>query len=122
MSFHPAPLPPVGLGVTSLTLGATGLLLFFLPILGIPIALAGLAVGAVGLALAIRGRRPDLHRSIAGVVVCLVVLGANLAIAFAPAGYVPSRPARPRWPSVPDRPYVAPPANPGWDLARGASK
>ena len=47
--------PPLGLGLTSVVLGAVGLLLFLLPVLGIPFGTAGLAFGLVGFVVAVVG-------------------------------------------------------------------
>ena len=41
-----------GLGMSSIVLGLIALLLFFMPVLGIPIAGCGLAIGLAGLAIA----------------------------------------------------------------------
>ena len=42
-------LPPLGLGLASVALGAIGLMLFVLPILAIPISTCGLVLGLIGL-------------------------------------------------------------------------
>ena len=42
----------VGMGLMSVVLGSVGLLLFFLPILGIPLAAIGLAFGVIGFFMA----------------------------------------------------------------------
>ena len=49
---------PYALGLTSLVLSAVGLLLFFLPILGIPLASVGLLFGLAGLLAALFGDDP----------------------------------------------------------------
>ncbi len=108
---RPGPLP--ALGMTSLVLGVTALLLAFLPILGIPLGAFGLLFGVLGLIVAPLVSGSSLRWSLAGVAVCSLALAVNVAIAYAPTGYVPG-PHIPRlWQPVPDRPYVPPPARPG---------
>ncbi len=105
--------PPVGMGLTSVILGSVGVLLFFLPVLGIPLGAVGLAFGIVGLLLAIFGRWTSLRWSVAGIVVSGLALGIGVAIALAPAGFLPNPKGPPAEQSLPDRPYVPPPARPG---------
>jgi len=105
--------PPVGIGLSSVILGSVGILLFFLPILGIPLGAVGLAFGVVGLLLALFGRRSDLRWSVVGIVVSGLALGAGIAIAQAPAGLLSNPKARAVWQSVAGQPYVPPPARPG---------
>ena len=101
------------MGLTSVVLGAVGLLLFFLPILGIPLGGVGLVFGFGGLVLALCRRldEPPLvgrrNRPVG------LALAVSLAIAQAPAGYLPSRAVPLGTQPVPDRPYVPPPARPG---------
>ena len=101
--------PPVAFGVTSFVLGMIGFMLFFLPILGAPISVIGLAAGIVGCLVAGATARGSLRWSVAGVVVSCLALGINVAVAYAPRGYSPP-PTGPDTRSVPDRPYVPPPA------------
>src|SRR5579859_6285592 len=103
----------LALGVTSCVLGFIGLLLFFLPILGIPISLSGLAIGLIALVLAFFGPFSSMRWSLAGIAVSLLALGVNLAIDAAPAGYLPTRKVPKSWQTPPERPYVPPPARPG---------
>jgi hypothetical protein len=111
---NPASIPPVGLGLISLVLGTIGLLLFFLPILGVPIGGAGLIVGLVGLLGTVFGLgRGSLRWAVAGVAVCMLAVVTNLAIAFAPAGYSGRRTPPELWRPISDVPYVPPPAPPG---------
>ena len=99
-------------GVASCVLGAVGLLLFFLPILGIPLASTGLVIGLIALLVAVFGGRSSLRLSVLGTVLALLALGANLAIALAPLNTV-SQEAHPHtWQEPPKRVYVAPPADP----------
>jgi hypothetical protein len=104
--------PPLGLGLTSVVLGAVGALLFFLPILSIPLGGIGLLFGLAGILLAIRGGWTGLRWSIAGLVVSAAALSVGIAIAEAPAGYLRSRPIPLNAQPLPDRPYVPPPARP----------
>jgi membrane associated rhomboid family serine protease len=106
--------PPLGMGLTSVILGSVGSLLFFLPVLGIPLGAVGLAFGVVGILAAIVGRWTSLRWSVAGIVVSAMALGIGVAIAMAPAGFLPSPKGPPVEQGVPDRPYVPPPARPGY--------
>ena len=99
-------------GLTSTVLGSVGMLLFFLPILGAPISGVGLILGAGGVLWAYFWQRGQSRWSVAGLIVCLVALTTNLAVAFGPIGLVPSYPVAQLWQPVPDRPYVPPPALP----------
>jgi len=101
--------PLLGLGMTSLILGVIGLMLSLLPVLGIPISVLGLFFGLVGL-LGVFFGVSSLRWSIGGIGVCSLALLVNLALTYAPGGYVPD-PKVPRiWQPVYDRPYVSPPA------------
>jgi hypothetical protein len=104
---------PLGIGLTAVILGSVGLVLFFLPILSIPLGGLGLAFGAVGLVLAVWGGWTSLRWSVVGVAVSAVALGISIAIAEAPAGYLPARTVPLDTQAVPDRPFVPPPARPG---------
>jgi len=104
--------PPLGLGLTSVVLGAVGLLLFFMPVLSIPLAAIGLAFGLASLALALLGGWASLRWSIAGVAICGLALGIGVAIAEAPAQHVPPSAIPLDTQPGPERPYVPPPARP----------
>lgn len=106
--------PPVALGMLALVLGTVALLLFFLPILGIPVGACGLFFGLLGLVLAGFGRGDSLRYLLAGSAVCALALMLNFAVLYAPGGYPPGSGGvlEPTWQSVPDRPYVPPPASP----------
>jgi len=99
-----------GLGMSALVLGYAGILLFFMPVLGIPISICGLAAASAGLVLAVAGGRGSLRWSLGGLALCLLALGVNVAIYYAPEGYRPPPNEPPRWQPVPGRPYIAPPA------------
>lgn len=101
-----------GLGMISLALGSVGMLLFFLPILGMPLSLFGLLFGIAGVIMAAVGGRSSLRWSILGIALCLLAGVMNVAIAYAPAGYAPQRTVPRLWLTPPDRPYVPPPAPP----------
>ena len=105
--------PPLGLGLTAVVLGVVGLVLFFLPILSIPLGGVGLVFGFAGFVLALMGGRSSLRWSVAGIALSCLALAISLAIAQAPAGYLPSRAIPLDTQRVPDRPYVPPPARPG---------
>jgi hypothetical protein len=95
-------------GLTSFVLGMIGFLLFFLPILGAPISVVGLFAGLAGCLVAGATTRGSMRWSVGGAVLCLFALGLNVAVAYAPR-YGPP-PTGPPTVSVPDRPYVPPPA------------
>lgn len=101
--------PPWAFGVASFVLAMIGFMLFFLPILGAPISVIGLAAGIAGCLVAGATTRGSLRWSVAGVVLSCLALAFNVAIAYAPRGY-PQAPTGPANRSVPDRPYVPPPA------------
>lgn len=103
-------LPPVGLGLASVVLGAIGLMLFVLPILAVPISGCGLVAGCIGVIAAKYSKAIDGRLALAGAVVCALAIGVELAIAYAPSGDW-GQPADPSTPSpLMPRPYVAPPA------------
>src|SRR6478672_2315837 len=79
-------LPPVGLGLASVVLGAIGLMLFVLPILAIPISACGLVAGGIGVIAAKYSKLIDGRLALAGAGVCLLAIGVELAIAYAPSG------------------------------------
>jgi hypothetical protein len=82
--LHPPPLPIVGLGLSSLTLGTVGLVLFFLPILGLPISAIGLAIGLAGVGNALLGGSVRLRMAYGGTWLSLLAVGVNAAILIAP--------------------------------------
>jgi hypothetical protein len=96
--------------MTSLVIGLIGMLLFFLPILGGPISALGLGFGVLGFLGAFFSKTESLRWSLGGIVVCSVALGVNLAIDYAPEGYLPQRTVPAPWRPPNDRPYVPPPA------------
>jgi hypothetical protein len=103
--------PLTGLGMTSLVLGTIGLMLFFLPILGIPISVLGLFFGLVGVGGALFRPGVSLRWGLGGIGMSALALALNIGIVFAPAGYIPTGGQQPPpWRAVPDRPHVPPPA------------
>ena len=101
-------------GMTALVLGHVSLLLFFMPILGMPLAACGLLLGALGIILAPLGSTSSLRWSLAGVAACGLALTVNFAISYAPGGeYLPSRQVPKQWQPTPQRPMIPPPARPG---------
>lgn len=92
--------------------GAVGLLLFFLPILGIPLAGTGLVIGLVALLTAVFGGRSSLRWAVLGTALCVLALVVGLAITLAPvnSGLQEAHPHA--WQEPPKRVYVAPPADP----------
>jgi hypothetical protein len=110
--LRPAPLPPFGLGMTALVLGTIGLMLFFLPVLGIPISGLGLVMGLIALVLAPFVKTIPVSWAAAGVAACALALVVNFAVYIAPLGYIKNRPPPDPWHAPPDRPYIPPPARP----------
>jgi hypothetical protein len=105
--------PFTGLGMSSLVLGTIALILFFLPILGIPISVLGLAFGLAGFWIGLFRPKVSLRWSLGGIGMSVLALLVNIGIVFAPAGYIPTGQRHPPpWRAPPDRPYVPPPANP----------
>jgi hypothetical protein len=102
--------PLVGLGMASLVLGVIALLLFFLPILGIPISLCSLVFGIAGLVGGLIVGGASLRWSVGGLFFAVLALGINLALAYAPETYQVGGLPREPWRPAPDRPYVPPPA------------
>lgn len=96
---HAPPAPRNGFGVTALVLGIIGLLLSFLPIIGLlawPLVVLGLVFAALGFARARQGTATNTGTAVAGgilsllgLVVCIAWAGAAAA---AVADLAPSRP------------------------------
>jgi hypothetical protein len=109
-----SPLP--ALGMASLVLGVIALLLSFLPVLGLPISACGLLCGLLGFAAALVSPGTSLRWSVGGLAVGVLALSVNLALAYAPTGYLPDPHVPKTWQPVPDRPSVPPPARhfDGW--------
>lgn len=101
---------PVAFGLLSLVLGSIGALLFFLPILGAPLSAIGAVLGIVGFFKAIGRDVEGARWSIGGIAVCLLGLSINVAVDYAPEGYIESRAVPRLWQTPPDVPYVPPPA------------
>jgi hypothetical protein len=104
--------PPIGLGVSAVTLSAIGMLLFVLPILSIPVSCAGVCVGAAGVFAGRVRIQSSVRMAVAGIILGCVSLGLGTAIALGPSGYFAPRAVFPAVERVPPRPYVPPPARP----------
>lgn len=102
----------MGLGLTSVILGSIGLVLFIVPVIGIPISVAGLLVGMMGILVAFLGGTASLRLSVAGIVLSGCGSVIIWAIALAPGGYFRPRAVFPSLPPSIERPYVPPPAAP----------
>jgi hypothetical protein len=76
----------------------------------VPLGAFGLVFGLLGFIAALIDPRTSLRWSVAGLAVCALALGVNLAINNAPESPVSGRNAPAPWQPVPDRPFVAPPA------------
>jgi hypothetical protein len=99
------------LSVASFVLGAVGLLLFFMPVLGIPFSSIGLLFGIVAFLVAIFGGPSSLRWSVLGTLLCVFAFGVDVLIGNSPQIEAPPRkesqvrvPPLPRW--------VPPPADP----------
>jgi hypothetical protein len=101
-------LPP--LGMTSLVLGIIAMLLGFLPVLGIPLSACGIILGVIGFGAALCVGGSNLRWGLAGLAASCLALGLNVAIAYAPGGYLPDHNVPKPWQPVPDQPEVPPPA------------
>jgi hypothetical protein len=109
-TFSHVRMPAPAFGMTSLVLGVIALLLFFLPILGIPLSIAGIVLGVLALIGAMVRVQMNLRWAIAGLATSCLALAINVAIWHAPNSELHD-PSMPRmWQSVPDRPYAPPPA------------
>ncbi len=106
-------LPIVGMGATSLILGAVGLFIFIFPILSIPLGGIGLLFGLIGMAMAIFNRGAGARWSLAGIALSGLTLAIGVSIAQTAAGYLSTPPHSAVEEPVPDRPFVPPPARPG---------
>jgi hypothetical protein len=101
----------------SFVLGTIGGFLGFLPILGLPLSALGVLMGLVGVLVALANGRARLRSSVLGMSLCILSLSVNLAVWYAPEPFIPNR--KELWGEAPDRPWVPPPASPGfWDSAR----
>jgi hypothetical protein len=113
--------PPVGLGLSSVILGAIGLVLFVVPIIGISISVAGFVLGMAGIIGAFLGGRASLRLSVAGILLSGCGLVTTWAIALAPGGYFRPRAVFPSLQPAIERPYVPPPAAPQMARTSGHS-
>jgi hypothetical protein len=105
-------LPTVGLGLASTVLGAIGLMLFVLPILGAPISACGLLVGLTGVMASVARRNMDVRLCVSGMALCSLALTIDMAVAYAPSGFIGPQMAPPMGPDLPERSYFPSPARP----------
>ena len=99
-------------GLVSMILGAVGLFLAFLPVLGIPLGGLGLLFGCCGLVLALAGGGTSLRLSVLGIVLSGCALGVGLTIVLAPADWLPRHGLPPITQPESKSPYIPPPARP----------
>jgi drug/metabolite transporter (DMT)-like permease len=113
----PAPrtaLPRIGLGAASMVLAIISLLLFFLPIMSIPLSIIGIGLALVSLPLNAWLAHENLRWAIAGLCTALASLGIALAVNDAPLKVQRSYEVPRLWQEPAARPYVPPPAQPGF--------
>jgi hypothetical protein len=96
--------------MTSLVLGTVGVLLSFLPILGLPISAFGVLFGILGLIGVLLGGGAALRWSVAGLILSALALAINVALFYAPSTNLMDREVPKRPQLVSDRPFVPPPA------------
>src|SRR5260370_31242944 len=99
-------------GMTSLVLGHIALLVFSMPIMGIPIAALGLLFGLIGIGMRLFTTATSLRWSLAGIAVCGLALTVDVGIAYAPKDYVQQRCAPQMWQIAPGNPAPPAPARP----------
>jgi hypothetical protein len=105
----PTPLP--ALGMASLVLGVIAMLLAPLPVLGIPLSGCGILFGVIGFIAAFTVPGTYLRWAVGGLAASCLALAMNLALAYAPEGYVPDHNPPPSWQPAPDPPTTPPPAH-----------
>src|ERR1051326_4686029 len=108
-TLPPTPRPLLAFGMASLVLGTIGLLLAIFPVLGIPISAVGLLCGIIGFARVASRGGIRLRWDLLGLAVSALALAINIALVFAPAGYLTNRIVPQLWHAPPDRPAVPPP-------------
>ena len=106
----PTWLPPVGIGLSSIILGAVGQSLFIVPILSIPISVCGAVLGLAGILSAIWRVDANLRLSVAGSLISGFAILTVSAIWKAPNGYFAEPSVFPHERPVVSGRYVAPPA------------
>lgn len=104
-------LPPIGLGLCSVVMGAIGLVLFIVPIIGLPISGAGIIAGMAGIGAALCKQRVSLRLSVAGLLLSISSFGTIWTINLAAGGYFAPHSVFPII-ETPRRPYIPPPAPP----------
>jgi hypothetical protein len=102
-------IPPVSWDVISVILAAIGLVMFLVPVLGIPVSCAGAVAGAIGLYTSRTGAT-GVRMSFAGLVIGVFAATIELTIMFGPINYLEEETVVPAVRPVPARPYVPPPA------------
>lgn len=102
--------PMMAFSMTSLVLGFLSTLVFFMPVLGVPIALAGIISGVIGLGFSLYSREYSLRWALGGLALSLLALSVNLALYYAPEGYLLRYRSARRWQPPANKAYVSPPA------------
>jgi hypothetical protein len=106
--------PPAAPGMVSLVLGVIAMLLFFLPILGLPISVLGLLFGLIGFESSLRAGGLRLRWCLLGCAACTLALAINIGIVYAPGGYAEPPVVPEPWQRIPGSPTVAPPEPASW--------
>jgi hypothetical protein len=103
-------IPPVGTGAASVVLGIIGLMLSWMPVLGITVAGLSLVLGLIAVLTALRPGGALLRWALLGTVLSGFALGVNFAMHYSIVGYIGERHMPTMWQESPDRPWVPPPA------------
>lgn len=107
---HRVESPPLSLGLASVILGAIGLMLFIVPIIGASLCACGMVAGIAGVLIYFARSDVSLRLAVAGVLLSGTALLITAAIFLSPTGYFTPRSVFPDYGSESGVPYVAPPA------------
>jgi hypothetical protein len=104
--------PRLAIGLLAFVLGIVGLLVSFMPIVGIPISSCGLLVGVIGLIAALVLGERNLRWTVVGSAISALALIINLSLNFAPERLVPTPKTRTALQAAPESRFAPPPALP----------
>jgi hypothetical protein len=111
-SRHTIAVPPLSLGLSSITLGGIALALFILPILAMPVALGGVAVAIIALVRARFSKNSAARLAIVGLCISCLAFGVGFAIDLAPTSSRPALRVRDTRQTKQSAPYISPPLRP----------